>query len=324
MPTLFFLVLLVFFLIHLLPGDPALAILGEHANAESLASLREQLGLNLPLWKQLSNFLLRLVTEFDLGNSIVSDESIKDQIVIKFAATFELATLSLIIASFLGILIGVLSAINRNSLFDLGSMFASLAGLSMPIFWLALLLIYVFSIQFQIFPVSGRVDPLLDFEPDSAFYFYSAIKQGNWVAFWSLLKHITLPSLALMTIPLAIITRFTRSTMLGVLRQDYIRTAFAKGLGKRRIYLKHALVNALIPILTIIGLQYGLLLGGAIITETIFSWPGLGSWLLEAVFARDYPAIQGATLAIGLSFIIINLLVDLSYIMIDPKLRKAS
>ena len=322
--TLFFLSLLVFLLIHLLPGDPAKIMLGERATEESLKAVRIQLGLDKPLYQQYFSFLKDLAINQNLGTSIKSGELISTEIKRKFPATLELTFIALFISSFFGVILGIIAAIKRGTRWDFSTMFLALAGVSMPVFWLALLLIWFFSIKLQWLPITGRIDPLIDFDSKNYFYLLETLMSGNFEALKSSLKHIVLPACALATIPMSMTARFTRATMLETLGQDYIRTAKAKGLNPLLVIFKHALRNALIPIITVVGLQFGSLLGGAIITESIFSWPGVGTWLLDSIYARDFPAMQGAILMIGASFIIINYLVDLSYLVIDPKLRKST
>jgi len=320
--TIIGLSVLIFFLVHALPGDPAQAILGERATAEALEVMRAQMGLNDPLWQQFLRFIKNVFIDFDLGRSIKTQELVSTEIMQKFPATFELTVVALFISLILGSIAGVLAAVYRSTFIDYGSMSLALMGVSMPIFWLALLLIWAFAVKFPIFPVSGRIDPIIDFAPITHVYVLDALITGNWHALGDILKHLFLPSLALATIPTAVIARFTRSAMLETLGQDFIRTAHAKGLSKIWVIVKHALSNSLIPVLTVAGLQFGVLLGGAIITETIFSWPGVGRWLLESVTARDYPAVQGAVLTIGILFIVVNLSTDLMYSVVDPRMRK--
>jgi len=228
---------------------------------------------------------------------------------------------AIVFAVTLGMLAGIVSATRQYSLFDYGSMVLSLIGVSMPIFWLGLVLMIIFSVNLGWLPLSGRLSYDITLEPVTNLYLIDSIIQGNWAAFKDALHHIIMPAFTLSTIPMAIIARMTRSSMLEVLRQDYIRTAKAKGLSPRAVHYKHALRNALIPIVTIIGLQFSILLGGAILTETIFAWPGIGSWLLNAVYARDFNAVQGGTMLIATLFVLINVLVDLLYAVINPRIK---
>lgn len=319
-PTLFILTLAVFLLVKAVPGDPAQLMLGERATAESLAQVREEMGLNKPWYVQYGMFANGLL-HGDLGRSIKSNEEVLTILSYKFPATMELAVAAMIFAIILGIPAGLISSIWPGTLFDFASMSLAVTGVSTPIFWLALMLIYIFGLQLNWLPLSGRLGIESSYEPWTGLIFIDSIKTLDFDLFVDGLKHIILPAVALGTIPMAIIARMTRSAMLEVLQQDYVRTAKAKGLAFSSVFLKHALKNASIPILTILGLQFGLLLGGAIITETVFSWPGIGSWLLEAVFSRDYPALQGGVLTVATAFVVVNLVVDLLYRSLDPRMR---
>ena len=239
----------------------------------------------------------------------------------RFPATMELSFISLFLASILGIPIGVISAVKRNSLIDTASMVGALVGVSMPIFWLGLLLIFIFGVYLGWLPTGGRLDVTMDLEPITGMYTIDSLLRGDWDAFGNAVKHLVLPSIALSTIPLAIIARITRSAMLEVLHQDYIRTARAKGLHEKAVIFRHALRNALLPVVTVIGLQMGTLLSGAVLTETIFSWPGIGRWLFNSIQGRDYPIVQSVSLVIALIFVLVNLLVDLSYAWLNPRIR---
>lgn len=312
--------MLVFFMIHLVPGDPAEMMLGERANEKALTELRQQLGLDKPLYVQYGLFMGRLV-QGDLGRALRTNEKITTEIATHFPATLELALVAITFAVVLGMLAGIVSATRQYSLFDYGSMVLSLIGVSMPIFWLGLVLMIIFSVNLGWLPLSGRLSYDITLESITGLYLVDSILQGNWTAFKDALHHIIMPAFTLSTIPMAIIARMTRSSMLEVLRQDYIRTAKAKGLAPRVVHYKHALRNALIPIVTIIGLQFSILLGGAILTETIFAWPGIGSWLLNAVYARDFNAVQGGTMLIATLFVLINVLVDLLYAVINPRIK---
>lgn len=320
-PVLLGITLLVFIFLHLIPGDPAIAMLGDRATPEQVESLRERLGLNEPLPLQYLKFLGNLL-RLDLGNGIISGVPIAEEIRIRWPATFELSVAAMVVASIIGIPAGVLAAVRKNSAVDNLTMSGSLLGVSMPVYWLGLLLIYLFAVNLNWLPPSGRLS--IDaggFRPITGFYVLDAILQGNFRALQDVLAHLILPALTLGTIPLAIIARITRSAMLEVLSQDYIRTARAKGLQERWVIFKHALKNAMLPVITIIGLQFGTLLGGAILTETIFSWPGIGSWIYEGILARDYPVVQGGVVFVAVAFVLINLLVDLSYAFLDPRIQ---
>jgi peptide/nickel transport system permease protein len=319
-PVFFGVILVVFVISRLTPGDPARIILGERATPEALARLRDALGLNEPLPVQFGRYLARAV-QGDLGRSIQSNERVIVDLATRFPATMELTLGAMLIASTVGVLTGVLAAVRRNSWFDGASMFIALFGFSMPIFWLGIMLILLFAWLLGWFPISGRLDLTVDLARVTNFYVLDAILTGNMPALGNALRHLALPAVTLSTVPLAIIARMTRSSMLEVLRQDYVRTARAKGLAERRVVLGHALRNAAIPVITVIGLNVGSLLSGAILTETIFAWPGVGRLVVDAIFARDYPVVQGAVLVIAVVFVVVNLLVDLSYAVLDPRIR---
>jgi peptide/nickel transport system permease protein len=319
-PVFFGVILVVFVISRLTPGDPARIILGERATPEALARLRDALGLNEPLPVQFGRYLVRAV-QGDLGRSIQSNERVIVDLATRFPATMELTLGAMLIASTVGVLTGVLAAVRRNSWFDGASMFVALFGFSMPIFWLGIMLILLFAWLLGWFPISGRLDLTVDLARVTNFYVLDAVLTGNWPALGNALRHLVLPAVTLSTVPLAIIARMTRSSMLEVLRQDYVRTARAKGLAERRVVLGHALRNAAIPVITVIGLNVGSLLSGAILTETIFAWPGVGRLVVDAIFARDYPVVQGAVLVIAIVFVVVNLLVDLSYAVLDPRIR---
>ncbi|ADH64352.1 binding-protein-dependent transport systems inner membrane component [Allomeiothermus silvanus DSM 9946] len=319
-PVLLGISLLVFLFLHLIPGDPAVVLLGERANPEQVESLRERLGLNQPLPTQYVLFLRDLLSG-DLGTSIFNLLPIRDQLANRWPATFELALSAMLIAVILGIPLGILAAVRKNSLWDNASTIFSLIGVSMPVFWLGLLLIYLFAVNLHWLPPSGRIsiEGGNAFQAISGFFLLDALLQRR--AMGDVLSHLILPALTLGTIPLAILMRITRSAMLEVLSQDYVRTARAKGLAERVVIFRHALKNALLPVVTIVGLQFGTLLGGAILTETIFSWPGIGLWLYEGILNRDYPVVQGGVVFVALIFVIVNLLVDLSYALLDPRIQ---
>lgn len=319
-PTLFGVSVLVFLMVHLAPGDPAMTRLGERADKESVEKLRKEMQLDRPLYVQYSTFIQNAV-QGDFGTSFKSGESVTVEFMDRFPATIELAVVSMIIAVIVGVFAGIISAVRRYSIFDYASMMGALAGVSMPVFWLGLLLIYLFAVKWQILPVSGRLGFEFYVEPVTGFYLVDSLLAGDTPAFYDALKHLVLPAIALGTIPMAIIARMTRSSMLEVMREDYVRTARAKGCSPVRVVMIHALRNALIPVVTIIGLMLGVLLAGAILTETTFSWPGIGKWLVAAVYQRDYPVIQCATLIIATMFILLNLVVDIVYAFINPKIR---
>lgn len=318
-PTLLGVSLIVFFMLRLTPGDPAELMLGERATEESLHQIREHLGLNEPLHVQYGMFMKRLM-KGDLGETIFTRQKVWTEIKHRFPATLELSICALFISCFVGIILGIVSATKQYSVFDYLSMLGALTGVSMPIFWLGLVLMLIFSVNLGWLPISGRLSVLIDLEVVTNFYVLDSIITKNWVALKDSIWHLILPAVTLSTIPTAIIARMTRSSMLEVLKQDYIKTAMAKGLSKFKVVYKHALRNALIPVVTTIGLQFGVLLSGAILTETIFAWPGVGKWMYEAVMQRDYMVIQGGTLVIATIFIVINLFVDLLYAVINPKI----
>lgn len=322
LPVLLGITLLVFGFLHLIPGDPAVVLLGERATPEQIAALREQLGLNQPLPVQYLIFLGNLL-RFDLGNSIISGIPIAAELRSRFPATLELSLGAMLVALILGIPAGILAAVRKNSWLDNLLMSGSLLGVSLPVYWLGLLLIYLFAVNLQWLPPSGRisVDVGFRFHPLTGFYLLDALLRLDGGALKDILAHLVLPALALGTIPLAILARITRSAMLESLAQDYIRTARAKGVPAVGVILRHALKNALLPINTIIGLQFGTLLGGAILTETIFSWPGIGSWIYDGILDRDYPVVQGGVVFVAIVFVLINLIVDISYAFFDPRIQ---
>lgn len=319
-PSLFGITILVFSMIHLTPGDPALAVLGEHANENSIKEFRQTYGLDKPLHEQYFKFLSNTLSG-EFGNSLKTKQPVLDEFKERFAATVELAVVAMVFAIILGIGAGIISAVRRYSLFDYSSMFVALAGVSMPVFWLGLMLIYLFSVKLGWLPVSGRLGYEFYVESVTGFYLIDTLLANDIEAFWDAVKHLILPGIALGTIPMAIIARMSRSSMSEVLKEDYIRTAKAKGCSKFRVIMLHALKNALMPIVTIIGLMLGTLFAGAILTETTFSWPGIGKWLVNAVYQRDFPIIQSATLIIAAMFVIVNLVTDLIYALINPKIR---
>lgn len=319
-PVFFGVLLIVFVIAHLTPGDPVLIALGEHATPEAIERLRAELDLDEPLPLQFIKYMGR-VMRGDLGRSIQNNERVIVELATRFPATIELTFAAMLIASSVGIATGVVAAARRNSWFDGASMFVALFGFSMPIFWLGIMLILLFAWYLGWFPISGRLDYTIELTRLTNLYLVDALLSGNWEALGDALRHLILPAITLSTVALAIIARMTRSSLLEVLRQDYVRTARAKGLGEARVISRHALKNAFIPVVTVIGLNVGSLLGGAILTETIFAWPGVGRLVVDAIFARDYPVVQGAVLVIALVFVVVNLLVDLSYAYLDPRIH---
>ncbi len=318
-PTLFGVSVIVFLMLHLTPGDPAELMLGERSTKDALHQLREELGLNQPLYVQYGLFLKRL-SRGDLGVTLRTRQKVWIEIRERFPATIELAVVALTISCCMGILLGIVSAAKQYSIFDYLSMLGALAGVSMPIFWLGLVCMLVFSLNLGWLPLSGRLSISTDLTVVTNFYLLDAVLAGDWAAFKDALWHIVMPACVLSTIPTAIVARMTRSAMLDVLRQDYIKTAKAKGLSQFKVIFKHGLRNALIPVLTTVGIQFGVLLGGAILTETIFAWPGVGKWMYDAVMQRDYVVIQSGTLFIATIFVVINLCVDVLYAVVNPRI----
>ncbi len=318
-PTLLGVTVIVFLMLHATPGDPAELLLGERATEKALHEVREHLGLNEPLHVQYGLFLKRLM-KGDLGETIWTRQKVWTEVKQRFPATIELALVALFISCFAGMILGIISATKQYSIFDYVSMLGALAGVSMPIFWLGLVFMLIFSLNLGWLPLSGRLSIDVDLEIVTNFYILDAIITRNWPAFKDAVWHIIMPAVTLSTIPTAIVARMTRSAMLDVLRQDYIKTAKAKGLSHLKVIFKHALRNAMIPVVTTIGLQFGVLLGGAILTETIFAWPGVGKWMYDAVMQRDYMVIQGGTLFIAALFGVINLCVDVMYAVINPRI----
>ncbi|WP_078432630.1 ABC transporter permease [Metabacillus halosaccharovorans] len=319
-PVLFGMTLVVFAIIRAIPGDPAQVILGQKATKEAIATLTKELGLDKPWYIQYVDYLQALFSG-DLGTSLRTRGPINEEIWSYLAATIELTLVAMIIAIFIGVNAGIISAWFSNSWFDYLAMILALIGVSMPIFWLGLMEQWVFSIELGWLPSTGREDVRNPVEAITNIYMVDTILQGRADQFVQVIQHLILPSFALATIPMAIIARMTRSTMLEVMKSDYIRTAKAKGLNMFWVVYKHALKNAIIPVLTVIGLQTGLLLGGAILTETIFGWPGIGRYLYDAISYRDYPVIQSGILMIAAIFVFINLVVDLLYAVIDPRIK---
>nr|WP_156646004.1 ABC transporter permease [Lentibacillus sp. JNUCC-1] len=319
-PVLFGMTLITFSIVHLIPGNPAQVILGETATQDAIQNLEESMGLNKPYFVQYGIYIQDLL-QGDLGTSLRSKAEISKEIWPYIAATLELTFFAMIFAVFIGINAGIISAWKQNSWFDYAAMLVALIGVSMPIFWLGLMEQWVFSQEMGWLPATGRENSRDPIEPITYFYVLDSLLHMDFSRTVTVLKHLILPSIALGTIPMAIIARMTRSSMLEVMKSDYIRTVEAKGAGQWLIIYKHALKNAVIPVLTVIGLQTGVLLGGAILTETIFSWPGIGRYVFEAISYRDYPVIQSGILVVAFFFVIINLIVDLLYTYIDPRIK---
>ena len=319
-PTLLGVSIIVFLFLRMIPGDPALALAGEHASEENVERIREEFGLNKPLHEQYFTYVGK-VLRGDLGRSILSRRPISEELKTRFPATIELSICALIVALVVGLPAGIISATKRNSIFDNIAMVGSLLGISMPIFWLGLMLNWFFAVQLGWLPSVTRLDSGIELQRITNLLIIDSILTGNAEALLNAVQHLILPAVALGTIPMAIIARMTRSAMLEVLEQDYVRTARAKGLRERAVIIRHALGNALLPVITIVGLQVGVLLSGAVLTETIFAWPGIGRWLYLSILSRDYPIVQGMALFITILFLIVNLLVDISYAMVDPRIR---
>ena len=344
-PVLIGIVLVVFLLVRAVPGDPCRAMLGERATEEACQAFNEANGLNEPVWVQMGIYLGNLLTG-DLGESIRFSRPVSEILIERLPLTIELAVAALSIALIVGVPLGIAAAMRHNTSVDVGTMALANVGVSMPVFWLGLMLAYLFALVLKetpfALPPSGRLDPGVssvpfyevwgwELEPNtfranlaiffSNFYVLNTLVTGQWDVFWDAVQHLILPALALATIPMAIIARITRSSLLEVMGSDYIRTARAKGAFERRVVVHHGLRNALLPVVTIGGLQLGLLLGGAVLTETVFSLAGVGSALVDAIFSRDFPVIQGFTLVIAFTFVIVNLAVDVSYAYLDPRIR---
>lgn len=320
LPVLFGMTVIVFSIIHSIPGDPAEVILGEKATEQSKEALRLELGLDKPWTSQYVVYLGDLL-KGDLGTSIRTGEPIVKEIGPYLAATLELTAASMLFAIVIGVNAGIISALRQNSWFDYICMIVALVGVSMPIFWLGLMEQWIFATELHWLPSIGRMDQRNPVESVTNLYMIDAILSGSWQQVWTVIKHLILPSIALGTIPMAVIARMTRSSMLEVMNADFIRSARAKGLSQFFVVYKHGLKNASIPVLTVIGLQTGALLGGAVLTETIFAWPGVGRYIYEAISYRDYPVIQSGILLIAFIFVIVNMIVDVLYAFIDPRIQ---
>jgi len=320
-PTFVGITLLTFGMIRLVPGDPIELLAGERGvTPERHAQLRAEYGFDKPVLEQYWNYISG-VLQGDLGKSITTKQPVVEEFFTLFPATVELSVFAIFLAVAIGLPAGIIAAVRRGSVFDHTVMGTALTGYSMPIFWWALLLIIFFSGMLGWTPVSGRISLLYFFEPVTGFMLIDSLLSGQEGAFRSAASHLILPAIVLSTIPLAVIARQTRSAMLEVLNEDYVRTARAKGLSPGRVIAVHALRNALIPVITVIGLQVGVLFSGAVLTESIFSWPGIGKWLIDSISRRDYPSVQGGILLIATTVILVNLLVDLVYGLINPRIR---
>lgn len=319
-PVLIGVSIIVFLIIRVFSPDPAPIVLGEHATAQAIEAWRQANGLSDPIYLQYFHFITGALTG-DLGMSYYTKAPVFDEIMSRFPATIELALVAITLASIFGILIGVISAVKKNSIFDNAGMFLALIGVSMPIFWLGILLIILFSGSLHLLPSSGRIDPLLQPASVTGFYLIDSLIAGDMEAFVDALQHLVLPAVALAMYSMAIIARMTRSSMLDTLQQDYIRTARAKGISESKVIRKHAFRNGLIPIVTVIGLQLGSLLGGAVLTETVFSWPGIGAYTVACILKSDFPVVQGVVLLVATVFVLVNLLVDVIYAFLDPRIK---
>jgi peptide/nickel transport system permease protein len=319
-PVLVGVSIVVFFMVRAIPGDPAQILLGQLATQEQVEQLREQMGLDKPVIVQYGLFLKDAVRG-DLGTSIVTGRPVTTELLARFPATLELTAFAMLVAVLVGVPVGVISAVKQYSLLDKITSVLALTGISMPIFWLAMILIVIFTVNLELLPFPGRLDSGYTITAITGLVLVDSLLTLNFAGFWNGLLHLIMPALALGTQPMAIVTRMTRSSMLEVMGEDYVRTARAKGVVPWRVVFKHALRNAMLPTVTVIGLQIGLLMGGAIITETIFSWPGVGQIAYESVNRRDYAMIQGVVLYGAALFVLVNLLVDILYAVLDPRVR---
>jgi peptide/nickel transport system permease protein len=319
-PVIIGVTLIAFSLIHIAPGDPARTMLGQHATQKEINEIREKYGLDEPIIVQYGLWLSGVVRG-DLGRSIITNDFVIYEISSRFPNTIELAVAAMLFAILIGGIAGIISASKQYSITDYTVMGVALFGISMPVFWLGIILMMVFGVILGWLPIGGRIDLMIPFQRVTGFMIIDSIITFNLPALISSIKHLILPAVALGTIPMAMIARVTRSSMLEVLRQDFIRTERAKGLSERAVIYKHAVRNAMVPVVTVIGLNFGLLLAGAILTETVFSWPGLGRLVVEAVYERDYPLVVGCILIFAIVFVIVNLITDILYTYIDPRIK---
>jgi peptide/nickel transport system permease protein len=313
--------LLIFFWIRALPGSPAESLLGERATPALVKAYRDRYGLDKPIWRQYVAYVKTTAVDRDLGVSVATHRQVSAEIRQRFPATIELSLAAMVIAIAVGIPLGFFAAKRHGGIFDNFTLVGSLIGISIPIFFLAIILKYLFAVRWHLLPSVGRIDVVTDAKHPTNFYVLDAILERDWATLWDVLKHLLLPAIALGSIPLAVITRITRAAVLDVQNEDYVRTARAKGLAPITVDRRHVLRNAMLPISTIIGLQTGLLLSGAVLTETVFAFPGMGSWLRDAIFNRDYPVLQGGILFLATVFVLVNLIVDISYAIINPRIR---
>lgn len=319
-PVLLGLSIVVFLIMRVFSPDPAPVVLGEHATREAMDAWRDMQGLNDPIVVQYFRFLTGALRG-DLGESYYTHAAVAKEILTRFPATIELAIVAILFASVIGISLGVISAVHKGSPIDGFSTVLALIGVSMPIFWLGILLIILFAGMLHVLPSGGRIDPLLQPVGGTGLFLLDTLLSGDFEAFVDAARHMVLPALALSMYSMAIITRMTRSSMLDTLNEDYVRTARAKGLSASKVNVRHALRNAMLPVSTVIGLQLGSLLGGAMLTETVFAWPGVGKFIVECILKSDFPVVQGAVLLIGVTFVLINLVVDLIYAWLDPRIK---
>lgn len=319
-PVLIGVSIIVFLIMRVFSPDPAPIVLGQHATVEAANEWRQANGLNDPIHIQYFKFIKGAVTG-DFGTSYYTKTPVIKEIFSRFPATIELAIAAIIFASLIGILLGIISAVKKNSLVDHAGMLLALVGVSMPIFWLGILMIILFAGILHVLPSGGRIDPLLQPFGGTGFYILDTLVSGDIEALYDAFKHLILPALALGMYSMAIIARMTRSSMLEVMNQDFIRTARAKGIKEHKVISHHALRNAMIPVTTVIGLQLGSLLGGAVLTETVFSWPGIGNYTVQCILKSDFPVVQAVVLLIACTFVMINLIVDVIYAFIDPRIK---
>lgn len=319
-PVLVGLSILIFVWVRALPGTPADALLGERATPATVLEFKHRYGLDRPVYVQYWAYL-KTTASGDLGTSVTSHRPVTTEIKERFPATVELALAAMIFALVFGLPLGFYAAKRYRSPVDHGSLFLSLIGISIPVFFLAIMLKYTFGVRLGWLPTVGRQDVLIDAEHPTGFYVLDGIVTWNWAAAWDATQHLILPAIALGSIPLAIISRVTRASVLDVQNEDYVRTAHAKGVPPQQVDRHHVFRNALLPVTTIIGLSFGILLSGAVLTETVFAIPGMGSWMKEAIFNHDYPVLQSGIMFLALVFVIVNLIVDISYAFIDPRIR---
>jgi peptide/nickel transport system permease protein len=319
-PVLLGVSLVVFFMVRAIPGDPAQIMLGQQATQAQVAQVRESMGLDKPIFVQYGLFLKDALSG-DLGTSIVTGRPVTVELLERLPATFELTTFAMLVAVLVGVPVGVIAAVKQYSLLDKVTSVLALTGISMPIFWLAMILVVIFGVNLELLPFPGRLDPTIGITSITGLVLVDSLLTLNFAGFWDGLLHLIMPALALGTIPMAVVMRMTRSSMLEVMNEDYVRTARAKGVVPWRVVFKHALRNAMLPTITVIGLLVGLLMGGSIITEIIFSWPGIGLYVYNSINARDYASVQGVVLYGALLFVLINLVVDILYAVLDPRVR---